>query len=428
MQKSRRCERLALSAFIALGSAALVFSCGTQDPTGQRGGRDTPTGGAAGDPVPGGDLGGGSPGSGGGSIGGGLGLADAGHQLLDSSLLGDACASSTYEGESMPLDIFIMFDQSGSMNEKANSGTKWDAVKGALQTFVNDPASAGIGVGIQYFPLGIPTTPCTMNGPDCQCIDIFIAMLCSSTAQGSCTVDDYAKPDVPIGQLPAVAPAIVSSLNAHQPGGQTPTMPAVQGALNYATSWAQAHTDRKTVFVLATDGNPTGCDRNTNTPDNIASMVVAPAAAANPAVKTFVIGVGDSLTSLNAIAAAGGTNQALIIDTAGDPGKQFLDAMKQIRGVSLACDFVIPKPADGGGLDYSRVNVSFTSNGTQELVGYAASPSACDPTTGGWYYDNPANPTKLALCPATCNQATVSVSVAVDILLGCERVPVPTPR
>jgi hypothetical protein len=80
-----------------------------------------------------------------------------------------SCLGETQEAEQIGLDIFLMVDVSGSMAEGLNglsraallSGvrTKWDAVKQSLEAFVASPESAGIGVGLQYFPLlnaGVP--------------------------------------------------------------------------------------------------------------------------------------------------------------------------------------------------------------------------------------------------------------------------------
>jgi hypothetical protein len=300
----------------------------------------------------------------------------------------------------MPLDMFIMYDQSGSMDDEvAGNITKWTAIKDALVQFVNDPVSDGIGVGMQYFPLN----------------------------RGSCMAPDYGVAEVPIEPLPAVRPKIVSSLTSHTGpggttnggGGGTPTSAALQGAVNYATAWAAAHTDRKVILVLATDGDPNGCDEDIGHIANIAAMGLASA----PPVPTFVIGVGDSLTSLNAIAAGGGTNAALIVDTATNPGQQFLDAMNKIRGTALSCDFLIPMPSGGGQIDYGKVNVGLTPRGgAHQLLGNAADQASCDPTLGGWYYDSVASPTKIKLCPATCTEVTGPTGGAIDIVLGCQTI------
>jgi hypothetical protein len=42
--------------------------------------------------------------------------------------------------------------------------------------------------------------------------------------------------------------------------------------------------------------------------------------------------------------------------------------------------------------------------------------------TGGWYYDNPAAPTKVTLCPQTCGPLQMTANSKVQVLYGCPRV------
>ena len=45
--------------------------------------------------------------------------------------------------------------------------------------------------------------------------------------------------------------------------------------------------------------------------------------------------------------------------------------------------------------------------------------TACD-ATGGWYYDDPATPTSVELCPATCTSVEHDPTAGVQILVGCK--------
>ncbi len=82
----------------------------------------------------------------------GIVLPDTGPINTDSGLNG--CATDTQQGQFLPLDLYVMQDTSGSMfNLIAPNTSKYAAVKSALTTFVNDPGSAGIGVGMQFFPV-----------------------------------------------------------------------------------------------------------------------------------------------------------------------------------------------------------------------------------------------------------------------------------
>lgn len=392
--------------------------------------------------------GGAETGAGAGNVpdGGCVSLSSAAEQLTTTMEVTHEVTHEVFE----PFDMLIMYDQSGSMGQDTPVGTKWDAIKAAVTGFVNSPDSVGIGVGIDYFPQilqGAPTN-CTTdadcqtaagNFGTCEGINIFIACLCACSLADNCQVPAYSTPEVGIDVLPGVAPAIINSLNMHSPQGNTPTRPALEGAHQYAHDWAIAHPDKKTIVVLATDGDPTSCTQNAV--QDVAN-VAANALAATPSVQTFVIGVGSSLTSLNSIAAAGGTNQAFIVDaTTGDPTQQFLDALNQIRSsvtVSMTvtdtvtdtittpvdCEWTIPPPPDGETFDPNKVNVDFSSGGsTTQRIGAVATVDDCANVDGGWYFDSAMDPTKVLVCPQTCTVLQSINDAVVNVVFGCATEP-----
>jgi hypothetical protein len=341
---------------------------------------------------------------------------------------GCECANESQTGKRVPLDIYVLFDQSGSMNQDVTGGTKWNVIKGALQTFVQNPASSGISIGIGYFPYVPPGVPgfCTVDndcgtyGPCVGGVDLGggTHLFGNCAKADACTASTY-KQDVDIALLPGVAGAIVNSLNSHGPGGGTPTYPALEGSYAYVKAWASAHPNEKTILVLATDGDPSGCANNTV--QTISTNLVAPALAGNPSILTFVIGVGSSLTSLNQIAQSGGTNQAFIVDTAADPAGQFLAAMKAIEtSVLLGCQYAVPAPTTGDPFDKNKVNVQYTPNGSTAIsLGRVNDASQCTPTAGGWYYDDLTNPKQIILCDSSCTGINSGTGATVEIVLGC---------
>jgi hypothetical protein len=49
--------------------------------------------------------------------------------------------------------------------------------------------------------------------------------------------------------------------------------------------------------------------------------------------------------------------------------------------------------------------------------------AACTATGTGWYYDNPADPTSILLCPTNCSTVSDAPSGAkVEILHGCSEI------
>lgn len=93
-----------------------------------------------------------------------------------------------------------------------------------------------------------------------------------------------------------------------------------------------------------------------------------------------------------------------------------------VQGAQLACEWNIPPP-DGGSLDPTLVNVEFTANGSTQKLGYVASPGDCANVQGGWYYDNPSAPTKVLVCPQTCQVIQGVPNAEVQILFGCASEP-----
>lgn len=325
--------------------------------------------------------------------------------------------------------MYIMMDKSGSMTDAVSGGTKWTAVKAAISGFVDSPNSAGIGVGIQYFPLPISGLPaCPTNCGDCPCLQSACACTSCRGINGtysclaqsmdvSCVTGDYANPAVPIGLLPATAQAIKNSMGLQSPSGNTPTAAALRGALQYTKAWASANPTHAVITVLATDGMPTSC-----APQDIPSIAQIASDGCNnaPKVSTFVIGVGKSLGNLNGIASGGCTGQALVVDTGGDVVKQFQDALDKIRKTALGCQFLIPTPGGGGQMDYGKVNVQFTpSAGPVAMLRYVSDKASCDPSTGGWYYDDRATPTKIVLCDGSCTTVQADAQGKIDVVLGC---------
>jgi hypothetical protein len=326
-----------------------------------------------------------------------------------------ACAGETYRPERLPLDMYFLVDSSGSMALPTAGGTKWDMVRSALVNFLGDPENADVGVGLGYFPTGVQTS-CVAGDPDCLCIPF--TPFCFVGAGGACEATAYSQAAVPLS-LPPTPSALISDLNAHLLAGGTPTRPALEGALQYVQTWANEHPGRRVVVVLATDGEPAGCLGNS--PNEVAS--IAAAALNGPSqIKTFVIGVGRSLDSLNLVAAAGGTTQAFLTDTGSNLVSELADALGRIRTSALPCAYTIPIATSNGSIDPSRTNVLLTPEGAgaPRLIPKVASgrEQDCD-GRGGWYYDNPSDPAQVQLCPASCAE---TYRAQVDVEFGCDTV------
>lgn len=267
---------------------------------------------------------GGGRGSGTGGAQGDGGPDRAAPPTMDASSLVDsgedaACAARSVEAELVPLDLTVMVDSSRSMLEATSSGpSKWDAVRSGLGAFFNDPQSAGIFIGLGYFPQVRPSAAascsadgaCGEYGP-CErrracvrtgtsgIVDTSTVLCGDSTACAAnesceligqcpgqipcapagttcgsyqncpafegycrnrdiCETEPYATPAVPVAALPGAVGALTASLAARMPDGFTPTGPALRGAIAHAQARARSNPNHKPAVLLVTDGLPGG--------------------------------------------------------------------------------------------------------------------------------------------------------------------------
>jgi hypothetical protein len=92
-----------------------------------------------------------------------------------------------------------------------------------------------------------------------------------------------------------------------------------------------------------------------------------------------------------------------------------------IASAELSCEWEIPKPPDGETLDPSRVNIDFLDGeGAKTLIGNVESEEQCDRVDNAWYYDNPEDPEKIMVCPATCDWIRRFPHAQIVLQFGCE--------
>jgi hypothetical protein len=250
-------------------------------------------------------------------------------------------------------------------------------------------------------------------------------------ARDKCDLPSYSTPAVEVAALPGIAPTIIGSFSQHMPQGLTPTSAALSGAIGHAQALSTAHPTHKVAVLLATDGEPDEC-----TPSDITGVaqIASSGVSGTPSILTYVIGVftpsdaTDAQTNLNAIASAGGTNQAFIINTSSNVSQAFISALNSVRTSGLACQYMVPQPPqDGGQLDYFSINVQFTSSSGQTVtIGNVKNHASCSATQGGWFYDvdpsTGATPKTISICDTTCNALKADPGGQVAILLGCKTI------
>jgi hypothetical protein len=200
----------------------------------------------------------------------------------------------------------------------------------------------------------------------------------------------------------------------------------MEGMLDYLRGWASAHPGRKPVMVLATDGIPDDtCSAADIDPPNSLENAVALARSAYtglPSIPVFVIGVGAELSALNGIAEAGGTGAAAVLSTGGNVTQKFLEALDGIRTSAISCEYEIPEPGMGK-IDFDAVNVTFEEPAAPlDTFFYVDDAAACSISSDeSWYYDDPAQPRHVVLCPKACERVSAARNAKVSIAFGCKR-------
>ncbi len=272
---------------------------------------------------------GGSAGAGGGGDGAVRPPApDAGVGTLRSATAPACAEQAVRKAEPRPVDLLLLVDRSGSMLEKIASGeTKWQAMRSAVGAFLTNPKSAGIGVGLQFFPVThnpFPRIPCSAD-TDCQlskcgpiekhcmeadgstgryacntdaacnggfdrgarCVPLGRCMVtvqscfaggkpcpnaeacvfqrhCGSEELGMCSHVTYRRPAIAIAELPGAAPKIMAALAGINPAAGTPMQPAASGSLAHLKSHVEATPGRHAALVIVSDGLPTNCSESSD--------------------------------------------------------------------------------------------------------------------------------------------------------------------
>jgi hypothetical protein len=313
-----------------------------------------------------------------------------------------ACETRRIQQQPQPLGIYVMMDKSNAMV------APWLEVSHDLEAFISQLNTlSAVSMGIQFYPLSPPI--------------ISPGAMCDPT--------QYATPETAIDLLPDNQLALIASITNHSPNAispwvtptESPTDAALQGAILGARSWVNAHDAEhpKAVVLLVTTG----------VPSSAASPVCQPAVAnveavakdgvssptGEPSVPTYVLAVGSASDDLNAIAAAGGTNEAFLKSSGGT----VLDVLLHIRDVALPCDVDVSASELSG----DRINVELDAPGVpSKRYGRVGALSECAqvaPGSGAWYIDGAGSSAKLRLCPTTCEEARAVPAATLDVIFGC---------
>lgn len=90
----------------------------------------------------------------------------------------------------------------------------------------------------------------------------------------------------------------------------------------------------------------------------------------------------------------------------------------------LSCEWDIPEPPEGQSFDPTKVNVDLNLDGVDESIFFVDSEAACAGGEGWYYYPDNSAPVSIRACPTTCTRVQAATQAQVDILFGCDTIPV----
>ncbi len=345
----------------------------------------------------------GNPGSGGTSVASGSGGSGSGG-FVSSSLAssgpqdaGMGCVPQQVPLSTIPVDMVVMMDQSGSMVDITPGGlSKWDATKAALQAFVQTPP-ASLRVGLQFHALqqtGIMCPASCVNDADCESCGPCLFNICVGFAgQDSCNPDDYETPEAAVLPVPGNAVAITTSLNTHSPSTGSAPSGALEGAINHGLTLAQQNPDHAVVDVLVVDGEPGECITDAAALAQVAST----GTNATHAVHSHVLAIMETPAFWAPVATAG---DGLLLPAAPslNVAANTLAAFQRVVTRERACAHLLPT-GDAGTVNPQALEVTLQNQAVPWVPGRIFCNGA------GWYL---AGVKTLRLCPLSCDAAESS--------------------
>jgi hypothetical protein len=330
---------------------------------------------------------GGNGGAGGGSAAssGTAGVAAAG---MGGRFVMDDCASSKATATDLmtvrPADIIFAVDSSSSMMAEI------EAVRMNLNAFSSQIVAAGVDARVIM-----------IGDSQSICID-------APLGSGQCPMDE---------KLPGYAhvPARVGSEDA------------LDQILGTYAQWSQHLRPNATKsFVVVTDDDATRGMTNTAAAFTSALTALDPVLFAQWSFNGVFC-----FTQCMQAAAVGTVYSALVTQTMGVSGDLCLQDFQpvfdrlakqiiEVSGAEIACEWPLPPVPSGQSFAGELVAVTRTTSASSSPLARVLSEAEC--TQGGWFLDDPLNPTKIRACPNTCAEMQNQSGGQIDVVFGCEAV------
>ncbi len=306
---------------------------------------------------------------------------------------GPTCAAEGAQADAvvLPADIIWVVDQSGSMDKET------DYVQKQINTFASAIAKSAIDYRVVM--IANPSSgnkicvPAPLGGANCGNAARFrlVAKTVGSTNGPKIALDEYPKysdflrPNatkhfvfVTDDESSLAAQAFLDGLKAKQPAGMFASL-----KIHAVFAWG--------------DDKVKGCKG------------------------PFGAGAKYGAVYETLVQKTGGAKGVICED---DWSKVFADITTAVvTGSKVSCEVSVPAPPKGKALDPALVNVQYVPGGTGTPADILRVPGAADcGAKGGWYYDNPTTPTRILLCPASCESVQKDDAAKIDVKFGCASV------
>lgn len=309
------------------------------------------------------------------------------------------CQPTVNAAVPLPMDLFILADETGSMGSDCAVGSagtsRWCAQINGIYNFLNKPALAGTGVAVGTW---------TANSQVCTALST---------------------PDAPYGLLPGNLTAVRNALDAASPTGVSVLEAAIRGVIDYTA--ANVKPNRNMVGVLFSDiHDPFDCQTNEAA---LAGLVTAHTNSTGIPFYWVALDFfnASEVANVETMAAGGGvTPHADLCDaTYGtspctsyapeDTPASIEAALTAIFRAERSCEFTYPS-----GVPVSQFSMTYSAGGTGPVTSLARVTSAAQcGATPGYYLNSNSAPTTITLCPQTCASVRGDAAPALNTVASC---------
>jgi hypothetical protein len=331
---------------------------------------------------------------------GSLGSSTGGAPASSSSSGGETCAATVAKATRAEVDVVVVIDTSGSMDEETNQ------VKQNINAFAQSIGNTGL----DYNVIMVAAKPQKIFG--------------FPSGNGICVPPPLGGADC------ADNPPKFHHLNATV--GSTDSLQILLDKYSQYSAWLRPTAYK--VFIEVTD------DNSKLTYDAFDKQLLAkdPAQFGTASSRRYIfnaicgykrstpvlsadkcasaVNTGDQYQHLSQL--TGGTVDA-VCETS---YASVFDNIAKGLVSKLGCEFGFPKSEAGKQADPDTVAITYTpgDGGPSKPLTQVTDASKCGGNPDGWYYDDAKNPSQILFCPSTCNGPGSDTAGKLEVAVGCK--------